>query len=165
LPPPSPPAIPPTTARCPRDGLDHRDKQTTLADQKTEYTSCASSFIQRDLAQPIWRIVFHAVWIYAADRRMRRFALPRLALCHLHHLAAYCVAWEAICVGVVAFAVDGRSTRGPPISSVSLSPPPSSSRCRHDVEIRKAHHVLYLLADTIWTWQFSHRQQPGMDRA
>ena len=28
----------------------------------------------------------------------------------------------------------------------------------------KRTYVLYLLSDTIWTWQFSHRQRPDWDQ-
>src|SRR5262245_5394367 len=66
-------------------------------------------FIQRDLAQPIWRTVLHAVWIYwrlvfrgtafrffAANWRFATF----ITYPHLLLLA------EAICVGAVALAVE-----------------------------------------------------------
>src|SRR5437868_14554064 len=66
-------------------------------------------FIQRDLAQPIWRIVFHAVWIYwrlifrgtafrffAANWRFATFITwPHIVLL-----------LEAIGVGAIAFAVE-----------------------------------------------------------
>ncbi len=59
---------------------------------KTDYDFLRfEDFIQKDLAQPIWRIVFHAVWIYwrlIVARHGLALLHDELALCHLHHLAA-----------------------------------------------------------------------------
>src|SRR5438876_2941877 len=48
-------------------------------------------FIQRDLAAPIWRTVFQAVWIYwrlVFAGTIARF-WRQLAVCDLHHLSAF----------------------------------------------------------------------------
>jgi hypothetical protein len=126
-------------------------------------------FIQRDLAQPIWRTVLHAVWIYwrlvfrgtafrfvAASWRFFTF----ITWPHLILLA------EAICCAAIAYAVGWTlDALGVPalfsiVAAAALFVVLLGSMLKY-TENRT--YVLYLLADTIWTWQFAHRQRPEWD--
>ncbi|MFO1108037.1 MAG: hypothetical protein U1E61_02505 [Bradyrhizobium sp.] len=126
-------------------------------------------FIQRDLAQPIWRIVLHAVWIYwrlivrgtayrffAANWRFATF----ITWPHLILLA------EAAGCAAVAFGVEwGLHQLGLPhllgaAAAVAIFVAMLGTVLKY-TENRT--YVLYLLSDTIWTWQFSHRQRPEWD--
>jgi hypothetical protein len=127
-------------------------------------------FIQRDLAQPIWRIVFHAIWIYlrliVRGTAFRFFASSwRFATFitwpHIVLLA------EALCVGAVAWAVEkGLDALGVPhLFSIAVATAIFVALLGTILKTtEKRTYVLYLLADTIWTWQFSHRQRPDWDQ-
>ena len=147
--------------------------ETSAADwqTKTEYDFLRfEDFIQRDLAQPIWRIVFHAVWIYlrliVRGTAFRFFASSwRFATFitwpHIVLLA------EAICVGVVAYAVRwALDALGiPDLFSIAVAAAVFVALLGTMLKYtEKRTYVLYLLADTIWTWQFSHRQRPEWDQ-
>jgi hypothetical protein len=127
-------------------------------------------FIQRDLAQPIWRIVFHAQWIYwrliLRGTAFRFFATSwRFATFitwpHIVLLA------EAICVGAIAFAVEwGLKALGvPSLFSIAVAAAVFIALLGTVLKYTENRtYVLYLLSDTIWTWQFSHRQRPEWDQ-
>ena len=127
-------------------------------------------FIQRDLAQPIWRTVFHAVWIYwrlifrgtafrffAANWRFATF----ITWPHLLLLA------EAICCAAIAFGVErGLDALGVPnLFSIAAAAAVFVALLGSVLKYTENQtYVLYLLSDTIWTWQFSHRQRPEWDQ-
>jgi hypothetical protein len=127
-------------------------------------------FIQRDLAQPIWRIVAHAVWIYlrliVRGTALRFFMTSwRFATFitwpHLVMLA------QAICVGFVAWIVEkGLDATGVPHPfSIAVATAVFVAAMGAILKYtEKRTYVLYLLSDTIWTWQFSHRQRPDWDQ-
>lgn len=127
-------------------------------------------FIQRDLAQPIWRTVFHAVWIYwrlilrgtafrffAANWRFATF----ITYPHLLLLA------EAVLVAGIALAAEwGLDALGVPnlfsiAAAVALFIALLGTVLKYT---EKRTYLLYLLSDTIWTWEFSHRQRPEWDQ-
>lgn len=126
-------------------------------------------FIQRDLAQPIWRIVLHAVWIYwrlvfrgTAFRFLKaswRF-FTFITWPHLILLA------EALCCAAIAYAIEwALDALGVPdlfsmVAAAAVFIALLGSLLKY-TENRT--YVLYLLADTIWTWQFAHRQRPEWD--
>ncbi|MFL5165333.1 MAG: hypothetical protein ACJ8D8_03905, partial [Microvirga sp.] len=126
-------------------------------------------FIQRDLAQPIWRTVFHAVWIYwrliirgtafrffSANWRFATF----ITYPHLLLLA------EAICIAAIAFAVWwGLDALGvPDLFSIAVAAAVFVALLGTMLKYTENRtYLLYLLSDTIWTWQFSHRQRPEWD--
>jgi len=127
-------------------------------------------FIQRDLAQPIWRTVFHAVWIYwrlvfsgTAFRFFKanwRFA-TFITYPHLMLLA------EAICAAVVAIAVErGLDALGVPnVFSITAGVAVFIAVLGTVLKYTENQtYLLYLLSDTIWTWEFSHRQRPEWDQ-
>jgi hypothetical protein len=127
-------------------------------------------FIQRDLAQPIWRTVFHAVWIYwrlvfsgTAFRFFKanwRFA-TFITYPHLMLLA------EAFCTAAVAFAIErGLDALGAPnVLSITAGIAVFIALLGTVLKYTENQtYLLYLLSDTIWTWEFSHRQRPEWDQ-
>jgi pimeloyl-ACP methyl ester carboxylesterase len=127
-------------------------------------------FIQKDLAQPIWRIVVHAVWIYlrliVRGTALRFFMTSwRFATFitwpHLVMLA------EALCVGLLAWGVEkGLDALGVPhFFNIAVATAVFVAAMGTVLKYtEKRTYVLYLLSDTIWTWQFSHRQRPDWDQ-
>jgi hypothetical protein len=125
--------------------------------------------IQRDLAAPIWRTVFHAIWIYwrlVFSGTIARFwkAHWRFATFitypHLMLLA------EALCVAGIAFGFGkGLQALGIPgpfsmAAAAALFVAVLGSIVKYTENLT---YLLYLLSDTIWTWEFSHRDRPEWD--
>jgi pimeloyl-ACP methyl ester carboxylesterase len=126
-------------------------------------------FIQRDLAQPIWSTVLHAVWIYW--RLMFRGTIARFGKAnwrfatfitypHLMLLA------EALCAAGLAFVFErGLDAVGVPdlfsvLAAGALFVALLGTALKYTEEKT---YLLYLLCDTIWTWEFSHRGRPEWD--
>jgi pimeloyl-ACP methyl ester carboxylesterase len=125
--------------------------------------------IQRDLAAPIWGTVFHAIWIYwrlvfsgTIARFWRahwRFA-TFITYPHLMLLA------EALCVAGLAFGfAKGLQALGvPPLfgltAAAALFVATLGTILKYTENLT---YLLYLLSDTIWTWEFSHRERPEWD--
>jgi hypothetical protein len=74
---------------------------------------------------------------------------------------------EAICVGLVGWGVlTGLKVLGVP-DPVSIAVTAGLAITAMGTVLKyteKRTYVLYLLSDTIWTWQFSHRQRPDWDQ-
>jgi pimeloyl-ACP methyl ester carboxylesterase len=126
-------------------------------------------FIQNDLAAPIWRIVLQAVWIYW--RLVVRGAIARF-WCANWRFATF-ITWphiilllEAIACAAIGFVFSkGLSAIGTPaplgsIAGVAIFLALLRAALR---TFENQTYVLYLLCDTIWTWQFAHRQRPEWD--
>ena len=127
-------------------------------------------FIQRDLAAPIWRTVFQAVWIYW--RLIFRGTIARFWKANWRfatfitwpHLVLLC---ETLVTGGLAFLFGkGLAALGIPalvsgLASFALFVALLGSLLKYSEDRT---YVLYLLCDTIWTWQFSHRQRPEWDQ-
>jgi hypothetical protein len=127
-------------------------------------------FIQRDLASPIWRTVFQAVWIYW--RLIFRGTIFRFWKANWRF--ATFITWphmvlllEALGTGAIALVFEkGLAALGipHPISipaAIALFVALLGSLLKYSEDRT---YVLYLLCDTIWTWQFSHRKRPEWDR-
>ena len=128
--------------------------------------------IQRDLAAPIWRTVLQAVWIYwrlvfggtiapvLAGRigGSQPSSLTRISLLLL----------EALCARRIAFGFGkGLEALGiPDLFSIASGDRACSSPLLGTVlkYTENPTYLLYLLSDTIWTWEFSHRQRPEWDQ-
>ena len=98
------------TMSRPQDASDGEIASWTIETKADDWQTRANydflrfeDFIQRDLASPIWRTVFHAVWIYwrlVFAGTIARFWRAQLALCHLHHLPAFrAAAGGGVCGG------------------------------------------------------------------
>lgn len=126
-------------------------------------------FIQRDLAQPIWTTVLSAVWIYW--RLMFRGTIARFGKAnwrfatfitypHLMLLA------EALCAAGIAWLFEkGLNAAGIPdlfsvLAAIALFVALLGTALKYTEDKT---YLLYLLCDTIWTWEFSHRGRPEWD--
>src|SRR4051812_43275332 len=147
--------------------------ETKAADwqTKTDYDFLRfEDFIQKDLAQPIWRIVVHAVWIYL--RLIVRGTALRFFMTSWRF--ATFITWphlvmisEAIFVGLLAWGLEkGLGALGLPhflgiAVAIAVFIAAMGAVLKYT---EKRTYVLYLLSDTIWTWQFSHRERPDWDQ-
>ena len=127
-------------------------------------------FIQNDLAAPIWRIVCEAVWIYW--RLIFRGTIGRFW--HANWRFATFITWphiilllEALGSAAVGFVFSkGLEALGTPLPLSFLAGGAIFlgllwAALRY---FENQTYVLYLLCDTIWTWQFSHRGRPEWDQ-
>ena len=126
--------------------------------------------IQRDLAAPIWSTVFHAMWIYwrpgrsAAPSRgsggriggSRPSSPTRISCCFWRRWARS--ASPSASPGACKPSAFPTRSAWPPRRRCSS---PSSASVLKYTE--NDTYLLYLLSDTIWTWEFSHRQRPEWD--
>ena len=128
-------------------------------------------FIQRDLAAPIWRTVFQAVWIYwrlVFPGTIARFCAANWRFATFITYPHFLLLLEAVGAAGIAFGF-GKGLRCARRSR-SCSALPRRSRCSSPLlgtvlkYTENQTYLLYLLSDTIWTWQFSHRQRPEWDQ-
>ena len=125
--------------------------------------------IQRDLAAPIWRTVFHAIWIYwrvVFSGTFARFWKANWRFATFITYPHFLLLIEAMCALGIAFAF----ARG--LEALGI-PDPFSMAAAAALFLailgtvlklsENATYLLYLLADTIWTWEFSHRKRPEWD--
>jgi pimeloyl-ACP methyl ester carboxylesterase len=127
-------------------------------------------FIQRDLAAPIWQTVFYAVWIYwrlVFRGTIARFARANWRFATFITYPHLILLAEAIGAAAVAFLLKlGLDAIGIPhpfgwLVAVALFVALLGSLLKYSEDRT---YVLYLLCDTIWTWQFAHRQRPEWDQ-
>ncbi|MES2197464.1 MAG: hypothetical protein V4517_23850 [Pseudomonadota bacterium] len=125
--------------------------------------------IQRDLAAPIWSTVFHAMWIYwglvfrgtigrfwRAHWRFATFITYPHFLLFLEALGSFGIAF-GFAWGLQALGVPDPFSW---IAAAALFVAILGSVLKYT---ENATYLLYLLSDTIWTWEFSHRQRPEWD--
>ena len=127
-------------------------------------------FIQRDLAAPIWRIVFHALWIYwrlilaGTIARFTRANWRFTAFITYPHIV---LLLQAFCAGVIAYGCErGLAALGVPdpfgmTAAAAIFVALIGTLLKYT---ENSTYVLYLLSDTIWTWEFSHRARPEWDQ-
>jgi hypothetical protein len=165
-----------TTIGRPQAAADGETASWTIETKASDWQTRTSydflrweDLIQRDLAAPIWGTVFHAMWIYwglvfrgtiarfwKAHWRFATFiSYPHFllfveALVSLGVALAFREALDALgipgLVGAVAAAAAFVAVLGALLKYTESST-----------------YLLYLLSDTIWTWEFSHRQRPEWD--
>jgi hypothetical protein len=125
--------------------------------------------IKRDLAAPIWHTVFQAIWIYW--RLVFRGTIARFWKAHWRFATFityphFLLLIEALCVLGVAFAFEeGLEALGIPApfsiaAAAALFVAVLGTILKYTENLT---YLLYLLSDTIWTWEFSHRQRPEWD--
>ena len=125
--------------------------------------------IQRDLAAPIWTTVFHAMWIYwrlvfrgtiarfwRAHWRFATFITYPHFLLFLEALGSLGMAW-GFAKGLQALGIPDLFGMA---AAAALFVAILGSVLKYT---ENATYLLYLLSDTIWTWEFSHRQRPEWD--
>jgi hypothetical protein len=125
--------------------------------------------IQRDLASPIWRTVLQAIWIYW--RLVFRGTIARFWKAHWRFATFityphFLLLIEALVALGIAFGFEkGLEALGLPapfgmMAAAALFVAVLGSMLKYT---ENQTYLLYLLSDTIWTWQFSHRQRPEWD--
>ena len=125
--------------------------------------------IQRDLAAPIWGTVFHAIWIYwrlVFSGTFARFWKANWRFATFITYPHFLLLIEAVCAFGIAFAfARGLEALGIP-DPFSMAAAAALFLAILGTALKlteNATYLLYLLADTIWTWEFSHRQRPEWD--
>src|SRR5882762_1216901 len=127
-------------------------------------------FIQQDLASPIWRTVFSAVWIYwrlVFAGTIARFGKANWRFATFITYPHLMLLLEAACAGAIAFVFEkGLNALGiPDIFSIAIATAIFVALLWTVLKYTEnATYVLYLLCDTIWTWEFSHRERPEWDQ-
>ena len=125
--------------------------------------------IQRDLASPIWRTVLHAIWIYW--RLVFRGTIARFWKAHWRFATFityphFLLLLEALLAAGIAFGFDkGLEALGVP-AAFSIAAAAAVFVALLGTMLKYTEnqtYLLYLLSDTIWTWEFSHRQRPEWD--
>jgi hypothetical protein len=125
--------------------------------------------IQRDLAAPIWRTVLQAIWIYwrlVFSGTIARFWRAHWRFATFITYPHVVLLVEALCALGIAFAFEnGLQALGIPdplriAAATALFLAVLGATLKY-TENRT--YLLYLLSDTIWTWEFSHRQRPEWD--
>ena len=125
--------------------------------------------IQRDLAAPIWSTVFHAVWIYwrlVFSGTIARFFKAHWRFATFITYPHFLLLLEAIGAFGIAFAFGkGLEALGvPDLFSMAATAAVFVALLGTVLKYTEnATYLLYLLSDTIWTWEFSHRQRPEWD--
>ena len=125
--------------------------------------------IQRDLASPIWRTVLHAIWIYW--RLVFRGTIARFWKAHWRFATFityphFLLLIEALVALGVAFGFEkALEALGLPapfsmVAAAALFIAVLGTMLKYT---ENQTYLLYLLSDTIWTWEFSHRQRPEWD--
>jgi hypothetical protein len=125
--------------------------------------------IQRDLAAPIWSTVFHASWIYwrlVFGGTIARFWNGNWRFATFITYPHFLLFLEALCVFGIAWAFEkGLAWLGVPdpfsiAAATALFVAALGTVLKYTENLT---YLLYLLSDTIWTWEFSHRQRPEWD--
>jgi pimeloyl-ACP methyl ester carboxylesterase len=126
-------------------------------------------FIQRDMTMPIWRIVATTIWIYlrlivsgtvfrfmSANWRFLTF------ITYPHILFWFEVACLALAASFVRRGLDvsGLSSPFDWLATTALFIAALWALLKYT---EKYTYLLYLMCDTIWTWQFSHSERPEWD--
>jgi hypothetical protein len=125
--------------------------------------------IQRDLAAPIWHTVFHAIWIYwrlIFNGTIARFWKAHWRFATFITYPHVLLLIETLLALGIAFAFGkGLQALGLPdllsiAAAAALFVAALGTVLKYTENLT---YLLYLLSDTIWTWEFSHRQRPEWD--
>jgi pimeloyl-ACP methyl ester carboxylesterase len=126
--------------------------------------------IQRDLASPIWGTVFHAMWIYwrlVFGGTIARFWKAHWRFATFISYPHFLLFIEALASFGIASAFDEiLQALGIPAllsmaASAALFVAAFGTILKYTENLT---YLLYVLCDTIWTWEFSHRQRPDWDQ-
>ena len=146
--------------------------ETTAADwqTRTSYDFLRwEDLIQRDLAAPIWSTVLRATWIYW--RMMFGGTIARFWKAHWRFATFityphFLLFLEALCMLGIALGfekgLEWLDVSGPSAiaAAAALFVAGLGAVLKYTENLT---YLLYLLSDTIWTWQFSHRARPEWD--
>jgi pimeloyl-ACP methyl ester carboxylesterase len=125
--------------------------------------------IQRDLAAPIWGTVFQAIWIYwrlVFSGTIARFWKAHWRFATFITYPHVVLLLEALFTFGIAFGFEkGLEALGIP-ASFSIAAAAALFVAGLGTLLKyteNSTYLLYLLSDTIWTWEFSHRNRPEWD--
>jgi pimeloyl-ACP methyl ester carboxylesterase len=127
-------------------------------------------FIQQDLASPIWRTVCHSVWIYwrlVLSGTIARFGKANWRFATFITYPHLLLLLQAACAAGIAFVFEkGLNTLGiPDLFSIAAALAIFIALLGAMLKYTEnSTYVLYLLSDTIWTWEFSRRERPEWDQ-
>jgi pimeloyl-ACP methyl ester carboxylesterase len=126
--------------------------------------------IQRDLAAPIWGTVFHAIWIYwrlVFSGTIARFWKAHWRFATFITYPHVVLLIEALgSLGIAFGFAKGLQALGiPELFSIAAAAALFIATIGTVLKTTEnSTYLLYLLSDTIWTWEFSHRQRPEWDQ-
>jgi hypothetical protein len=165
------------TISRPQGALDGETVSWTIDTKAADWQTRTSydflrfeDFIQRDLAAPIWNTVFHAVWIYwrlVFAGTIARFWKANWRFATFITYPHFVLLLEALFAAVAAFGFEkGLDAMGvPDLFSIAAATAVFVALLGALLKFTENRtYLLYLLSDTIWTWEFSHRQRPEWDR-
>ena len=127
-------------------------------------------FIQRDLNLPIWHIVSYTIWIYlrlifhGTVFRFMKANWRFLTFITVPHMVFWCeVAIIALAAALVRRGLEAIGVPSPfdiPAAVVFFF----AALWTVLKYTEKRTYVLYLMCDTIWTWEFAHRERPEWEQ-
>ena len=147
--------------------------ETTAADWQTRTSYDFLRFedlIQRDLAAPILGTVLQAIWIYwrlVFGGTIARFWKANWRFATFITYPHVLLLAEALCSLGIALAVAGglQAVGIPRLFGIAAAIIVFVALLGTVLKYTENQtYLLYLLSDTIWTWQFSHRQRPEWDQ-
>src|SRR5580692_7024641 len=122
--------------------------------------------IQHDLAAPVWRTVFHAVWIYwrlvfvGTIARMWRAHWRFAIFVTYPHLLLFIEALGSLVIAL-GFGLGLRALGIPGLYSLAAAAAMFIAALGSLLKYTENQtYLIYLLSDLIWTMEFSHRRRP-----
>jgi hypothetical protein len=166
-----------TTVSRPETATDGETASWSIEAKATDWETRTSydflrfeDLIQRDLASPIWGTVFHASWIYW--RLMLGGTIARFWEAHWRfatfisypHFLLFLETLASLGIAVAFDDVLERFGIPAPLSMVAAAALFVAALGTILKYTENLTYLLYLLCDTIWTWEFAHRQRPEWDQ-
>jgi hypothetical protein len=165
------------TISRPQVATDGETASWTIETKATDWQTRTSydflrweDLIQRDLAAPVWGTIFRAIWIYwrlVFGGTIARFWKAHWRFATFITYPHFLLFMEALgSVGVAFSFEEGLEALGiPPPLSIGAAAAAFVALLGALLKYTENQtYLLYLLSDTIWTWQFSHRQRPEWDQ-
>jgi hypothetical protein len=166
-----------TTVSRPQTASDGEIASWTIETKANDWQTRTSydflrfeDLIQRDLASPIWGTVFHAMWIYwrlVFGGTIARFGKAHWRFATFISYPHFLLFIEAlVSFGIASAFYEILEALGIPellsmAASAALFVAALGTILKYTENLT---YLLYLLCDTIWTWEFSHRQRPEWDQ-
>ena len=166
-----------TTVSRPQSATDAERASWTIETRADDWQTRTSydflrfeDLIQRDLAAPILSTVLKAIWIYwrlVFGGTIARFWKANWRFATFITYPHVLLLAEALCsLGIALAFARGLGALGIPgpfgiAAAIALFVALLGTLLKYT---ENQTYVLYLLSDTIWTWEFSHRKRPEWDQ-
>lgn len=166
-----------TTVSRPQSATDAERASWTIETRADDWQTRTSydflrfeDLIQRDLAAPILSTVLQAIWIYwrlVFGGTIARFWKANWRFATFITYPHVLLLAEALCsLGIALAFARGLGALGIPgpfgiAAAIALFVALLGTLLKYT---ENQTYVLYLLSDTIWTWEFSHRKRPEWDQ-